>query len=375
MKRNVLVSGLAIVALAGCGELQKLDDMRQSTEKVKQTTGEMNNTTSEMNQTTSEMNKTTSEMNQTTAKMAETTTGMDQKMANLQTKATQLNDITNELYDTLRQGNSLQLRRDAYDSILKAPTLYKKISEAGKYFMSYEFQLWNQLGQDSELEKRDILAQQGAMEFFMEIEELAPSDNSVNVTVEPDAKDRTSTANLNASFNAMAATMHKENRKEDRQQIQSTDYKPVSMYSMMEEALLAPRDEAQTGYKREILAHEAKAVQLVKTRYSLFPLIFINAVSGIGTKGLIDKAKMAYFGWDLDLDSLNATQLEYLQTEVLEQAITAKQLLIKLKIKPDMDSTVARLLDKMSINKSGKKPADVIALQNKLIASINELKK
>lgn len=296
-----------------------------------------------------------------------------EKLDDMHDATNDMRDITNELYDTLRQGDSLSLRRQAYEAILKAPTLFKKISEANKYFMSFEFQIWNKFGQDLETDKRALLGQQAAMEFFMEIEELAPADGSVNPLVEPKADDIYSDDNRSAAFNALAVSMHQHNRKQVRALSQSPEQKPMSMYSMMEEALLATRDQAQTGYVREVLAHESKAIQLLQARYNVFPLVFINAVSHIGNKNFLAQAWQVKMGWTFDVETLNATQLEYLQTEVLNQALAAKKLLEKLNIKPELNSHVEELLTKMTVKKSEKKSAKT-ASQEQLLKVLEQLK-
>jgi outer membrane murein-binding lipoprotein Lpp len=333
--------------VAGCGELKKVDEMHDSTAEMNKTTGKMNETTSEMNS----------------------------KMKSMEAKTTTLSQMTDELYDTLRQGNSLQLRREAYDAVLKAPTFFKKTSEAGKYFMSFEFQVMNNLGQDLEPGKRDVLAQQEAQEFFMEIEELAPRDGSINPTASPNSDKITSQENRTASFNAMAVTSHQMNRKEVRTGKLSREFAARSLYSMIEEALLAPRDKAQSGYIREIMAHQEKAIQIVQTRLNMFPMMFIDLVSKISERSFFEKAEMMVLGWECDLDSLNATQIEFYQTEVLDQAIQAKQLLVKLGLQPKMDSTLLRLLQKMKIKANVQKNSVASAGQVRLIGLLEELKK
>jgi hypothetical protein len=285
------------------------------------------------------------EMHDATVKMSDTTEDMKKS-------TTELKGQTDELYDALRQGNSLQLRREAYNSILQAPSLFKKISEATKYFMSYEIQLWNGIGQDISADKRASLEQQATQEFFMEIEELAPRDNSVDPLAEPDAKDITSRDNMTASFNAMAVAMERTNRKQIENVDRLGEKKIVSMYSLMEDALLAPRDIPQTGSNREVLAHEEKAIQILQTRYNMFPLMFIDAVSKLGDKNKVMQAKTLLMGWDLELSGMSATQVEFLKTEVLQKGIDAKELLIKLGRKPELNSKVARLIDKMKVKKS-----------------------
>jgi hypothetical protein len=331
MKHKLVLSGLVILSMAACSEVKKVDEMHDATVRMSKTTDDM------------------------------------------KTRTGELKDATDELYDALRQGNSLQLRREAYNSILQAPTMFKKISEAAKYFMSFEVQLWNSIGQDQSAAKREILGQQAAQEFFMEIEELATRDGSVDPLAAPDAKDIYSQDNLTASFNAMAVGMDRNNRKQEQNVGAKADQKMMSMYSMMEEALLAPRDLPQKGYIREILAHEDKAVQLLQARYNMFPLMFVDVVSKIGDKNIAGQAKMLLMEWEFNVDALSATQLEYLQTEVLEKAVSAKELLIKIGKKPELDSKVARLLAKMSVKSENKTTGLVQSEQQDLLKLIKKI--
>ncbi|WP_413558131.1 hypothetical protein [Bdellovibrio sp. HCB209] len=326
MKHKIFLASLCSLTIVACSEIKKVDEMHDAT-----------------------------------VKMSDTTEDMKQQTGDLK-------GMTDELYDALRQGNALQLRREAYNSVVQAPTMFKKISEATKYFMSFEFQLWNGIGQDTSVLKRDVLGQQAAQEFFMEIEELAPRDGSVNPLADGD--DRT------ASFNAMAVAMDQTNRKQNANLESTGQTKLISMYSMMEEALLAPREVPQTGYIREILAHEEKAIQILQTRYNMFPLMFIDMMSKLGDKNIFSQGKTLLMGWDLDLSTMNATQTEYLQTEVLQKGLDAKNLLIQLGKTPKMDSKVARLIDKMRVpKKSGAKSLMEAESQQKLILMLKEIRK
>ncbi|QDK46385.1 hypothetical protein DOM22_15025 [Bdellovibrio sp. ZAP7] len=330
MKHKICLSGLLLLSMVACSEIQKVDEMHDATVKMSDTTEDMKKSTGE------------------------------------------LKDQTDELYDALRQGNALQLRREAYNSVMQAPTLFKKISEATKYFMSYEVQLWNGLGQDKSSAKRELLEQQATQEFFMEIEELAQRDNSIDPLAEPDATDITSKDNMTASFNAMAVAMDRTNRKQVENVDRLGETQVVSMYSLMEEALLAPRDIPQKGSIREVLAHEEKAIQILQTRYNMFPLMFIDMVSKLGDKNLVMQAKTLLLGWDLDMSGMNATQVEYLKTEVLQKGIDAKNLLIKLGKTPKMDSKVKRLIDKMKVQKGAAKLSFTEAQNQQIL--INMLK-
>ena len=346
MKKHISVP-LLLCFMTGCSELNKLGDMHDSTVSMEKTTKQMSTTTTQMKDRTDSLEIQTSEMKK----------------------------MTDELYNALRQGTAVQLRRDAYESILKAPTCFKKISEASKYFMSFELQLWNEVGQDKGLPQREILAQQAAQEFFLEIEELAPRDGSVDPTQAGDAENINSEANRSASFNALAVSMHMTNRKQDNVLNQNNSLKKVSMYTLMEDALLLPKNQVQSdGAAREILAHEARAIQLLQARYNSFQMIFIDAVSGIGDKSIKDKAKMALLGWDLELSKLNPTKADYLVKDILVHARSAKNLLLKLGVQPQLNSTVTRLLGKMNLQPDANQAKVLSQSQQQLLELVREIK-
>lgn len=365
---------------AACGEQKKFHEMRDATVAMKDTTEEMNEKTKTLADSTQRLDEKTGKVVDVTTQMKERTDKLVEMTEELGATSRNLSEMNDELYDALRQGNALQLRREAYDAVLKAPTMFKKIAEAGKYFMSFEVQLWNQMGQDFSVAKRDQLSQQAAQEFFLEIEGLAPRDGSVDPTAAPDIQNLNSKENRQASFNAFAVTMHHMNRKQGPI-VAKRNMDPVSMLSLMEEALLSKKRGAgedlgtKAPFVREVLAHEPKALQLLQTRYNMFPAIFVDFVSQIDDKNLLQKAWMTYMGWELDLDRLNANQLEYLQTEVLQQALHSRALLQKIGVKPRMDKNIARLIRNMKIKASHKQTADIAARQTELIGMIRELQK
>lgn len=344
MNKKTLIPVLALVFVAACAEKKQLTEMHDNT-----------------------------------AEMKDTTVKMEKNMTDVQGKTVQLKDMTDELYDALRQGNAVQLRRDAWKAILEAPTMFRKISEAGKYFMSYEMQLWNMNGQDLTPGKRDILAQQAAREFFLEVEELAPREG-IDVTAEPNGRDINSVANRVASFNAMTVAIQEINRKQNTTLEKDAKLDKISMLSIMEEALLAKKSlsegTANLGtkepYIREILVHEKKAIQILQTQYNLFPLVFIDQVSGINDKTWVGKAAML-LGWTFDMDKLNAQQVVYLREEMLAKAIHARDVLKQIGVKAELDWKVARLLSKMKIEGQAKVSAKTADDRAKLLDLIRQI--
>jgi len=325
-------------------------------------------------------------MHDATVKMSQTTDKMNAKEDSLDNRTATLQKETDELYNALRQGNSLQLRREGYDDVLKAPTMFAKLSNAGTYFMAYEMELWTNTGEDAGEDKRDILIQQGAQEYYMQMEGLAPRDNSVDPTVQPDPEHIDSAKNRQASFNAFAAAMHQVNRKQADVLAANGGFAPISMLSITEEALLAKKSlasgTANLGtkelYIHEVLVHEDKAIQMLQTRYNFLPMMFIDGVTQIGDKSIFGKGKMLMMGWDCDLDKMNIEQIKFFETEVLSQALEARNFMKKIGVQPKMNSMVTKLLNKMNLQgggKSGKSNSALVAEQIKLVGMIHDLKK
>lgn len=381
-KTKLILSMTTLLLVTACGEQEKLHEMHDATVKMEKTTGEMNQTTGKMNEVTTKMDDKMAQMTKTTERVATTTESVDKKTGAVTAKLDNLSGTTDELYDALRQGNALQLRREALSSLLKASSMQMKLSESAKYFMSFEIQLWNMYGQDKDIDKRDILAQQATQEFFMEVAEFAPHGYGVDATATPDADDIHSKSNHASSFNALAAAMHQINRKQLTTLSKDSKLEKISMYSLMSDALLAKKSiQANTAklgskekYIREVLAHEKLALQLLQTRYNIFPMIFVDLTTKISEKNMVGKTMMAALAWELDLDKLNKTQLEYFRTEVLQQALDAHKLMIAIGVKPQLGWKVKMILDKMRIKTSGKKDAHITAAQVALVEKIQELK-
>jgi hypothetical protein len=99
-----------------------------------------------------EMHTATMEMNSTTSDLADVSSQMNKMMA--------------EVYDSGRQGASLDLRNKLFDIAVNAPKIEEKATNAGLYFLAFEFQLWSNLGQDNRANERERLMKDAVEEFF-----------------------------------------------------------------------------------------------------------------------------------------------------------------------------------------------------------------
>lgn len=309
--------------------------------EMKRNLDEMHDSTKEMNETTREMNQTTSEMNKRTDSL-ETATG--------------------ELYDALRQGDSLAARRAALDNMIKTDDPGRKLSEAAKYFMSYEFQFWMDKNQDKGDEKRQVLATMGAREFFKDIYQFIP-----NGTMEPDPFAGqiigTKKSNLINCLNALSVTTHFLNPKQERLLKENPEMKPLSMYKMIEESLRAKAAiEAgektaadYPGFVTEVLQNEDVAVYLLEARYNYFMALFLGRATPVATskyaalKGIsIQWGRHMAYDWDVDLSGFNTVQIEEFNL-FLTGALKTKKLLTDLGIQPRTASLLKKMFSKVRL--------------------------
>lgn len=317
--RNLFFLLSLAVALNACEMKHNLDDMHDSTV-------EMNQTTKEMNQTTEEMNKRTSG----------------------------LENATGELYDALRQGDSLAARRSALDNLLKAEDPARKLSEAAKYFMSFEFQFWMNANLDKGEEKRWDLATLGAREFFKDVYQFIPNGN---MTPDPFAGQILSTekSNLVNCLNALAVTTHYLNPKQEKFLKEHPEMKSLTMNKMIEESLLAKASIESgekkitdyPGYVFEILSNEPAAVYLLEARYNYLGALFLGRATAVSNSKM---AAVKYIAkkWTLDLNKFNSAQIEELNL-FLAGALKTKRTLKQIGVKPRTSALLARMLKNMTL--------------------------
>jgi hypothetical protein len=129
------------------------------------------------------------------------------------------------------------------------------------------------------------------------------------------------------------------------------------MFTLIEKALLAGQ-EIHTGNKRtndfpayvdEVLRNEPLAIRLLQARYNIIGLVLLGRVTQI-SDSLWQGFKLKIWGskWDLDLDSMNFSQVKYYNDHFVEAKKT-KDLLAKLGIKVQMDKDIKKIFSNMNI--------------------------
>ncbi|RYZ82168.1 MAG: hypothetical protein EOP06_22140 [Proteobacteria bacterium] len=290
-----------------------------------------------------EMHDKTVQMEQTTSKVEKHSESLDQQ--------------TGELYDALRQGDALQSRRTALANLLAAKDPLRKLSEASKYFMAFEYQLWSGIGADVSEQKRNTLAMLAAREFFKDVESFIPGGKK---NAKPLAGQIIATEKSNAinSLNALAATIDSLNPKQESTLLRLTTIKPLSMYSMIEESLRAraaieSEQKAASefpAYVSEVLFSEDVAVYLLQARYNYLPALVLGKLTD-ASHSQWTGARIALAPWTLDTTTLNLVELTEMN-RLLKLSNATKSLLQELGFAAPLDPLLTRVYQNMKIQKS-----------------------
>jgi len=278
----------AVVAFAGCGEINKVNG---SLDQI----GQMNDKMQQMQSDTSAMKDQTGHVSTDSC----------------------------ELYDALRQGDTLASRRNALDKLITVHDEARKISEAGKYFMAFEFQLWSQSCEDTNQLKRDVLMQAAAQEFLREVQDFLPQGEfAPDPAAESDGV-QYSDGNLAASVNALAAGLHVLNPKQEYRNLTIAKFPALSMLDVLEQGIAAKKlidsgkrtVESYPLYVKEVLIQEKAAVALLQARYNIATAIALDGISDIRS-GFFTQIKMYLTSWTAQMDRANLAQLQEYQAYI-----------------------------------------------------------
>jgi hypothetical protein len=397
------------------GMAHSTENMNGTTKTMSKDTTEMKNTTKDMSKTTKDMNNTTKEMNTTTKEMAGDTREMKLQMSDMGNQMTLLNKkmdlmgeqtiglntkmdkmvvqtgtmnqqmtamsaqmgqtvlklekmqvttdqvlaVASETFDSLRQGDSLTLRRNALAQLLKQEPGVKsdvlvasRLSEAGKYFMSFEYQLWSNLGEDRESGKRLEMAATAAKEFMRDVQQFMQSVKQI------DPPEANSEKNTDQALNVLSAAMSAINPKQSREikinslstAIDSEKIQSLTMYDMVKTAVLAGKEirdgkkklEDFPAYVEEILNHEHVALLLLRTRHLFLVSLTLAKISNV-TDGLAEQAKMFTMEWHPNFSRFNIAELKEVN-RFIKGAVATKQLLIDLGVETKSSYSLDKIL-------------------------------
>lgn len=400
---KMMLSGAFVAGLCACDVKYKLDDMQSSTNHMDKTTTEMNDNTKDMGKdikglgsdmkdmgkdikdmgsdmknmkkTTEGMSKNTDGMNSNLEEMKKTTEEMKKITQEVADKSDRLDKKTEELYDSLRQGDAANLRKTFLESMSASVEIPKKLGMATKYFWSFEFQLWSNQGLD-DLARREELAASASREFLREVQEYSPEVKFISPTTED---------NNEKNFLALATTMHMVNDKQVTR-VENTKLEEYSIYHFFEVALKEKSmlDKNQITYSQlsrattEILFFPERVIQLLQARANFIMAMYIDKGLGISTMGFIKKIAYAMGkDWTLDLKALNEVEVEKMR-EYLEGVAKTMRILNSSNIKIQLDKKIYTIFSNCKISNSknfsaerGQREAELVKYYNEIMKQSN----
>lgn len=287
--------------------------------------------------------------------------GMAANTEHLKSGTDKVRQTSDELYDALRQGSSLQLRTQLFKSLLESESTGRKIAEGVHYLMAFEFQLYTGFAQDIDLAKRQKFMAEATQEFFMTLKDIYVVTDTPDPLAQGDSKDIYSKANKEATFNALSLGLHMLNRKQEENLKKNPGMESISMYSMIQDSLLMEKQmskgELKSGdlpeFARYVLNNKRMAIKLLQARQMMVKVVFLGETSPLleGTNKIskiYNFASMNVAGWDLKLNELTASQVQEFNHLFALRKQTL-ELLAEIQIEAQNNSWVERMLRKMQI--------------------------
>jgi hypothetical protein len=336
----LVLPAVALSLLAGCSQVKKLNEMHDATQS-----------------------------------MSATTTG-------LSTKTDGLNKLMGEIFDTGRQGGSVDFRGKSFDRIIGMPKLEDKIINSGLYFVALEFELWSAVGPDELVGERDKLAHDAADEFFCHLLSITHWD-TVDAWAGTPLHNITDRDNERAAFNALAIVLAKTNRIGGyTSEVHQTD--SLNMNKLIENALFAGK-EIRDGKKKlsdypsyvaVVLANEEHAIRILKARYQALGLVVLSELTSIGEND-IEGLKYKVLGkqWNIDFSQINDARLEFYRSQLAE-ANRARDVLRQIGESVEIDPEVKKIYTHAQVQEqaaaaTAESRADAAAFQQELQTYLN----
>jgi hypothetical protein len=319
----------------------------------------------DMHDATMDMKDQTRALGQTSSEIADTSKGLKSAQQDLQ--------------GNIRQGGGFPIRQTSIDDILKASRAEPQLDDAGAYLWAFEYQQWSGFGTD-DLQARDELAREAVMDFYSGVHKCIPADHDMK-TPEPLAEG--AAASKARCLNAIAVSLQEVNihqvegvRRWNANHPSQKPIQPLSMLSMIEDALLARKDIAAGVklatdypiYTQELLKFtDDTSILLMQTRYNFFGTMVLSELSRLAA-GFIQGRKVFFgallpqswtrthdwgFGWNIDLSqpSLDDSVLGRF-TGYLHDGLEARALLVTIGVTPIMNKALWYIYHRRTVTPS-----------------------
>jgi hypothetical protein len=214
-------------------------------------------------------------------KMEDKTTSMEKTTKSMSTTTDRLESTTATMYQQIRSKESEATRDTKFHEVLDEHVeMGAKLTAAGVYFKSFEFQLWTSNPKFDSEAVRDLLFLDAVNEFSRRMVDLYDHVNLKKMSPIDSVKSR----NENMAFYAIATTLHMNHNFQEV----LLNKKETSFYDLMKGALLKDaKGEELKDYEEVLVAGINKEImiELIKAR--------VDMMAALGLKNLTDKRQMS----------------------------------------------------------------------------------
>lgn len=288
----------------------------------------------ELDQRTESMEKTTKEMSGTTGAMKETTSTMYQQI-----RSKEAEDTRDEKFNVL-------MKKEADSG--------ERVTAAGVYFRSMEFQLWNNNGSFDNKGALQGYYLDAANEFTRRILDLYEKINLKKMSPTKNNK-------MDMSFYALAAAVHM-NHHYQEELAKNKKTVPTSMYDLIKNALIKDYENKRLLEHEEVLVsgiNREIMIELLKARVDMLSALALKNLTDKRDMTLTQKAKGLLFKLTngslgtIDLPEVYGTSNEASKIYVekyLDGALKAKKFLETIGIEKELEKTLKSAYENIEFN-------------------------
>ncbi|MFG1499064.1 hypothetical protein ABMA70_02565 [Halobacteriovorax sp. XZX-3] len=294
---------------------------------------------------------------------------MPEKMDKLGETTDGMSDTTSQLYSQLRSAQSSVERRDAFALILNDNIeMGQKLTNAAKFFMAFEYNLYTGIKPYDNLEIRDMLFYDAVEEFYKNMASVYETDIKGEFNVKKAMKKGKMTPihtgkwslkkrNYEQSFYAVAAALHKVHHRQTFN-AKNNGFAEMSMYTLMKDALIKDSQGATLSKSEEyiVAGHNREiSIALLKARIDIILALAINdsmdadeASFWPGLLHVISGGKLGKLELPSTFETSNAATMHEANKKI-EEALKCYDFLLSIGVKHEIDKKVKNIFDNVEL--------------------------
>lgn len=294
---------------------------------------------------------------------------MPEKMDKLGETTDGMSDTTSQLYSQLRSAQSSVERRDTFGMILNDNVeMGQKLTNAAKFFMAFEYNLYTGIKPYDNSEIRDMLFFDAVEEFYKNMASVYETDIKGEFNVKKAIKKGKMTPihtgkwslkkrNYEQAFYAVAAAMHKVHHRQTYN-AKTNGFAEMSIYTLMKNALVKDSHGATLSeYEEYMVAGNNKeiSIALLKARIDIILALAINdsmdadeASFWPGLLHVITGGKLGKLELPSTFETSNAATMHEANKKI-EEALKCYDFLLSIGVEHKIDKKVKNIFDNVEL--------------------------